>query len=37
MDVKWTITNGGTGSITRELDGETYLIVDRAQRENPNE
>lgn len=33
MNFRWIITNGGTGSLTRELDGETYRMVDPAKRE----
>lgn len=36
MKIKWTITNGGTGSITREFDGETYRIADPKQRDEKN-
>jgi len=33
MDFKWSITNGGTGSLTRELDGEVYKLADPEKRE----
>ncbi len=33
MDFEWTITNGGTGSLTRVLDGEMYQLADPEQRE----
>jgi len=36
MKVKWTIANGGTGSITREFDGETFSIADPKQRDERN-
>ena len=36
MKIKWTITNGGTGSITREFDGETFRIADPKQRDEKN-
>jgi len=35
MDFKWTITNGNTGALTRELDGEMYRVVDPGKRESP--
>ncbi len=36
MSVKWTITNGGTGTITRDFDAETFRIADPAKREKPD-
>lgn len=36
MKIKWTINNGGNGTITRDPDGETYRIADPDQRDKTN-
>jgi len=37
MDFKWTIANGGTGSLASELDGEAYRAVDSGKLEPPQQ